>query len=148
MTDLGVILLDYRVKILCIPNYISWKSMIIPILKLLLDDNSNFITYTKSENEFSIILDEKCLSIFSVEEKSMVNIDPNTYFILQIFEDYYSPNDYCENGINHVGVVTRLSRIFSDNNIPILYINSYNNNYILFSEEYKMNIKNLFPGFF
>ena len=85
MTDLGVILLDYRVKILCIPNYISWKSMIIPILKLLLDDNSNFITYTKSDNEFSIILDEKCLSIFSVEEKSMVNIDPSTYFVLQIF---------------------------------------------------------------
>ena len=115
--------------------------MIVPLLKIWLDDTVKFITYTKTESEFSIILDEQCiLTNFSVEELSIINIDQSTYLVLQIFEDN-------ENGINHVGIVSRLSKIFSDNNIPILYINSYNNNYILVSDIYKPNLTSLFPGY-
>ena len=141
MEDFGIILLDYKVKILYIPFHINKKSMIVPLLKIWLDDTVKFITYTKTESEFSIILDEQCiLTNFSVEELSIINIDQSTYLVLQIFEDN-------ENGINHVGIVSRLSKIFSDNNIPILYINSYNNNYILVSDIYKPNLTSLFPGY-
>ena len=44
-------------------------------------------------------------------------------------------NHYCHQ-INDVGVVREISDFFNTINIPIIYINSFNNNYILIDSEY------------
>jgi hypothetical protein len=38
-------------------------------------------------------------------------------------------------GMDHVGIINRISGILTKNNIPILYINTFNNNYILVKEQ-------------
>lgn len=135
--DFGIVKLDYIVKILCIPENLE-KGMLLSILKVLINNKSTFITYTKSDNETSLILDSDSLKDFSEEELELVVIDRYDYRILQIFED--------STGTDHIGIVAHLSKIFADNKIPILYINSYNNNYILYPDIFKSQIDTLIAG--
>ncbi len=54
--------------------------------------------------------------------------DPREYYILNIHEDLP--------GIDHIGIVSQLSTLFSKNNIPLLYVNTFSYNLIMISEEY------------
>lgn len=135
--DFGIIKLEYIVKILYIPDNLE-KSMLFSILKVLINNKSRFITYTKTDNETSLIIDNNSLEDFSGEELALINIDSYDYSILQIFED-------CA-GTDQVGIVAGISKIFADNQIPILYINSYNNNYILYPTTFKTQIDTLITG--
>jgi len=48
---------------------------------------------------------------------------PETYQALRVYQ-----NDH---GINELGVVSKLAKFFSDAEVSILYVNSFNNNFIL-----------------
>ena len=54
--------------------------------------------------------------------------DPRKYSIINIHEDLP--------GIDHVGIVNKISGYFVENNIPLLYINTFSYNLILISDEY------------
>jgi hypothetical protein len=53
--------------------------------------------------------------------------DQRIYNIINIYEDIP--------GIDHVGIIHKISKLFIEKNIPILYINTYGHNIVLVSEE-------------
>jgi hypothetical protein len=53
--------------------------------------------------------------------------DHRIYNVINIYEDIP--------GIDHVGIIHNISKLFLEKNIPILYINTYGHNIILVSEE-------------
>ena len=55
--------------------------------------------------------------------------DPRIYTIINIHEDIP--------GIDHIGIIAKISRLFSEKDIPILYVNTYSYNLILVSNEWK-----------
>jgi len=57
--------------------------------------------------------------------------DQRIYNIINIYEDIP--------GIDHVGIIHNISKLFLEKNIPILYINTYGHNLILVSEENMSN---------
>ena len=61
-------------------------------------------------------------------EMNSITFDPREYTIFNIHEDIP--------GIDHVGIVNHISGIFSKENIPLLYLNTYSYNLILISSEH------------
>lgn len=82
----------------------------------------DFVNLSYTKEEFSLILPESYLKNLK-NLISYFNIYPNTYNILQFYENY-------EN-IKHTSIFNKLSSFFEKEDISIFYINSYNNNYIL-----------------
>ena len=54
--------------------------------------------------------------------------DPRAYHVVNLHEDVP--------GIDHVGIVHRITSYFVDHQIPLLYLNTYAYNLILISEEH------------
>ena len=54
--------------------------------------------------------------------------DPRCYHVINIYEDVP--------GIDHVGIVHRLTGYFTSQHIPLLYVNTFAYNLILVSDEY------------
>lgn len=61
------------------------------------------------------------------ENQSILH-DPREYTVFNLHEDIP--------GIDHVGIVHYISGLFMNENIPLLYINTYGYNLILISDEY------------
>lgn len=132
-----IVKMDYKVKIACIPEKLE-RNILLEIFKLFLDNRTRFISYTKSCEEVSIILDDYSMDISDLGNIDTINIEPTIYKVLQIFE--------CSSGIDHVGIVASLSKFFSGNHIPILYLNTYNNNYILYPESLEKTVDSVISG--
>lgn len=62
-------------------------------------------------------------------ESLSIRFDPREYHVFSVHED-------CP-GLDHIGIIHFLSGIFSNANIPILYVNTYASNLIFIAEEYK-----------
>ena len=60
--------------------------------------------------------------------------DHRIYNVINIYEDIP--------GIDHVGIIHNISKLFLEKNIPILYINTFGHNIILVSEENMSNAIN------
>ncbi len=100
---------------------------LIPILY-----NSNFFNVSQDNTELSLFVSSKVdLSLLS-----FLNCDNEEYNIIKINQNYHQIND--------VGVVSEISKFFSSINIPILYVNSFNNNYILIPRKHIDKIENHF----
>jgi hypothetical protein len=106
---------------------ISYKKSILgALLPILLDDK--FFSMTQSEKEFSLFVSTKLTDVIS-ELNSFndtiirINHVVDKYSVLRIYQDTHNINEH--------GIVFRLSKIFYEKNIPILYVNSYSNNYVL-----------------
>ena len=82
-------------------------------------DNDIFVSFTKNEDELSLIVTEKYIS----QNNNNLNIYDKKYSVFQIIEN-------CSE-IEKVGIVNCLSKIMATNGISILYITTYNNDYIL-----------------
>lgn len=94
------------------------------LMKCMFFSKSNFISYTKTDTDISVFIDNETFkqNVSSLDNNNMY--DPNNlYSVLQIYEFL--------SGIDHIGVVKKISSILANKNIPILYINSANNNYVL-----------------
>jgi hypothetical protein len=86
-------------------------------------------------DEYSLIIDESLfLENFNSSEHKLMVIDEKEYQIIQIYEE--------NNGIDDIGVVNSISKMFTDANISILYINSFNNNFIVVPREMIPTISN------
>ena len=89
------------------------------LCKTILEDEVTFYYHLKDDkdnNYAHFLLSKICVS------------DTRKYTVINIFEDLP--------GIDHIGIIYNISRLFLKENIPILYINTYGHNLILVSEEY------------
>lgn len=75
-----------------------------------------FFSLTCSEDEISLFIETKY-------KPKLEEIKDENYIVIRIYD--------FSDGIDNIGIVSKLSTILSSNNVPILYINSFNNNYIL-----------------
>lgn len=114
-------MIDEQVSILKIhKHYID--QFIGPFTKYVLCPNiTPFYSLTSHNDEISLIIDSNYVKYF--ENISHINII-NNYKIIKIYNDVH--------GIDEVGIVCDIFASFVDKHIPILYINSHSNNYILF----------------
>ncbi len=102
------------------------KNILSSLLPVLLNDS--FFSMTQSEKEFSLFMSSKLTDVILElnnfnDSKSSVNRIVNEFSVLRIYQDTHNINEH--------GIVYNLSKLFYEKNIPILYVNSYSNNYIL-----------------
>ena len=92
------------------------------ILKLLFfSENNSFMSYTESTNEISIFINQNLIADIDFQSHG-VPCEHN-YRVFQIYENVHK--------INQSGIVQNISTLLASQDIPILYVNSYNNNFIL-----------------
>ena len=60
--------------------------------------------------------------------RTMCTHDPRIYHVIDIHEDIP--------GIDHIGIIYRISKRFVEKEIPILYLNTYGHNLVLISEDH------------
>lgn len=89
------------------------------LLPMLLSDD--FFSITQSSDELSLMISVKYGR--QIEKLYGCQSMPETYQALRVYQT--------DHGINELGVVSKLAKFFSNNGISILYVNSFNNNFIL-----------------
>jgi hypothetical protein len=96
---------------------------------------NNFLFFLSFSNpEISIFFNQNLYNI--INQMSNISIHNDNYKILELH--YFSNKD----GIEDIGIVSQITTILSKHNISILYINSFNNNYLLLKEnDYKTAIQ-------
>ena len=92
------------------------------LLPILVSDE--FYSLTQSKDELSLILNVK--HHYELSNMCRLTSMPDKYVVLRVYQESH--------GINEQGVVVKLAKFFSDNNVSILYVNSFNNNFILIPE--------------
>lgn len=87
-----------------------------------------FVSFTQTKKEVSLFI-----------SKSLLNEDELEFYDVKKDQPLYSGFRFytANHGIYHIGVVNKISNIFIGINIPILYVNSYGNNYILIESRFK-----------
>lgn len=80
-----------------------------------------FFSYTCSDDEVSLFIDSKC------EIKNINYSVMQGYRIIKMYDTV--------DNIDQIGIVSKISTIMKEANIPILYVNSFNENYILVEEK-------------
>ena len=97
--------------------------------EVLFKDKFVFFSMTVNDREVSIFVDQKISNILLEYYKDkIIGCTDNDYNAIKIY-------DSCD-GVDHVGIVSTISTMFAELKIPILYINSFNNNYILIKNTY------------
>ena len=120
---------EYRVRILMVDKKEKRKVLSL-LLQFLATEDDVFYNISEGDHELSIVAD---VSFEKYIKQLPCVYYPDTYRVIQIHEG-------CS-GIDHIGIVSEISSLFADINISILYINTYNNNFILIKEnEYKKGI--------
>lgn len=104
------------------------------LYKCTIEDYQNIKINIENILSISVLDDE--VSLFLYHSDSLHNFmkkfciyDDRYYSIFRIYEDII--------GIDHVGIISHISTKFSEQKIPILYLNTFSNNLILVSEEYR-----------
>ena len=114
-------------------NTLKRIELLQPILELTMmspkvsKSQTHFFSLTSTDDELSLVTDKELLLALKRDGK-LTDIDDynttnKTYHVLQFHEGM--------SGISHTGIVEYLSRLFSAQGIAIIYINTYNNNFIL-----------------
>ena len=93
---------------------------------LFYSDNKHFISILKNDNEINIMVSSKLLK----ETDSEVNYKkyPKKYNIIQIIEG--------TSIVSISGIIHKLTGLFAEKDIPILYNSTYLNDYIFIEEGY------------
>lgn len=99
-----------------------YRTIILPFNICSMED---IMCQTFLEDEVTIYLySDKLDSTLS----KFCKFDTRVYHIINIHEDIP--------GIDHIGIIAMISKIFSEKGIPILYINTYSYNLVLVSSEW------------
>ena len=100
------------------------KNILFTLFLLSFNEKNIFISFTNHDSELSIICD-------NVIEKYL-----DKHINYTVLKNYKCIRIYdTADNINNIGIVSKISTLLKDNNIPILYINSFNNNFILFEDQ-------------
>ena len=105
------------------------------ISKYNLYNVDDILAQTFLEDEITIYYLIKNISGGSTENQYIHHIlskictsDNRSYTVINIYEDIP--------GIDHIGIINKISNLFLVQNIPILYINTYGHNIVLVADEY------------
>lgn len=130
--DFYVNILPNEVTIINLNN-LKRSELLQPILELTMMSSkvakaeTHFFSLTSTEDELSLVTDKDLLLTLKRNGKLSdiddYNTTNKTYRVLQFHEGM--------SGVSHTGIVEYLSRLFSVQSIAIIYINTYNNNFIL-----------------
>jgi hypothetical protein len=127
LTNMSHSILSWRkyeknLKVICINECNS--DIILKIIKIVMDNNREiFFTMTRSADETTIIVDED-LDCFN--EGYLYKEDYIGYILL-------NTNSFMEES----GLLKKISAYFEQYQIPILYITTVNNNYLIIPKEYE-----------
>jgi hypothetical protein len=112
------------------------KDILLIILQYLLPNKDIFFSLTINDDEISII----CDSFIENYIQGIEHIVLKNYKCIRISDDY--------DNINYVGIVKKISTLLTEINIPILYINSFNNNFIIVETKFfQMAMNHLINNF-
>jgi len=113
--------LSYDLKIIMVNK--QHKDSLKDIIKECIFSNSDtFYNINEGDDEFSLVIDKKLEPLYKNKNKH-INEDPDIYKVIQIHQN--------RSGINNIGIVTQISTLFTDINIPILYFNTYKYNFVV-----------------
>jgi len=110
-----------------------WKYMhFINQLAFYCNKDKMFFCLTINRNEVSLIATKKYIEEYllnvCLDEMGDYNIYLKDYYVIQIYE---SVED-----IGKVGIISYFSTVMSENRIPILYIPTFSNDYLLIESQY------------
>lgn len=121
---------DTNVHLMCINT--EHKNQVLPyVLSLMYTTENNntlgkFFCITQGGTELSLFVPD-CIAQNVLHTLSgYLSSFTEKYTVLRVFQDTHM--------IEESGVVTQISKFFAERNIPILYVNSFNNNYVLVRE--------------
>jgi hypothetical protein len=126
--------LDQPVSLLCFTKS-EYKSLMFTLLKeVIFKDEHKFFALTVTDQEISVFLDQDAVDRFikPTNNYSADNLRPTAvdrdYRVIKVYD--------LMDGVTHIGIVSKISTLLAASNIPILYVNTYNNNYILVPDKY------------
>jgi hypothetical protein len=98
----------------------------------------SFFSLTICEDEISIFLDQNIVNNFITKNKKEIDCDIKFYQEpIAVDRDYRAIRVFDSmDGVSHIGIVSKISTLLSKSDIPILYVNSYNNNYVLVPDKH------------
>jgi len=116
-------------------KHIPIESLSFMLPKLLFYDKPKIFHYHHNtiDNEKMIIISDECYHI--IEPYITNNVYIIKYNIIQLMNTQECVND--------IGIIAHISALFSNENIPILYLTTLENNFILFEQEYYTKSLNL-----
>ena len=112
-----------KVRIMMVNKKEKDKVMSLLVHCMCSDDNI-FYNINEGDNELSLIIDTKMEEYY---KKINCVYFPDLYRVIQVHEN-------CS-GIEHIGIVSEISSLFTDINVSIMYVNTYNNNFILVKDK-------------
>jgi len=119
----------YPVYFIDIKN-IQQDGLMFYLTKILFYEQPEFLTfhYNNNDGERSILISEEAFHLL----KPIIN-----YNNIPFTHKYHCAHILNTNELmNDTGIVQKISSLFGKHNIPILYITTYNNNFVLFSTEF------------
>lgn len=126
MNDFSVVEHNNKISIVKIPSQDKILILYPLIQHIFYNKYENpFISFTETSDETSLFVDQEFFD--SVHNLPNNYSRKDNYRLLQIHE-----NDH---GIDHIGIVAKIATTFAKNDISILYVNSYNNNFILLEDK-------------
>ena len=122
------------ITLILIPKEEKEKCSYLITKYMFYNNNQNkFLSFTQSEDEVSLFVDSNF--VMECDSNILRNLSIRHGFkLIQICED--------QCGIDHIGIVAEIATVFSANGLSILYVNTFNNNFILIEEcDYTKSIK-------
>ena len=95
------------------------------IKECIFSDSDTFYNINEGDDEFSLVIDRKLEPLY--KNNKFIKKDPDVYKVIQVHQN--------KSGINNIGIVTQISTLFTDINIPILYFNTYKYNFVVVKKE-------------
>eukprot|EP01095_Lingulamoeba_sp_RSL-Kostka_P000685 TRINITY_DN10969_c0_g1_i1.p1 TRINITY_DN10969_c0_g1~~TRINITY_DN10969_c0_g1_i1.p1 ORF type:complete len:139 (+),score=36.38 TRINITY_DN10969_c0_g1_i1:49-465(+) len=103
------------------------------LISILMDVKDDLFALVNSDDEVTIIFEEKHFNKINKESIQLSGVQE--YFAFRLLES--------NNFIDESGVVKKVSTLLAEDSIPILYMTTFNNNYVLVQIEYKERAINI-----
>lgn len=130
MDRFSVSALPYRIRLYtCTPSV--FQQILLPFS--CLDWSTDILTLTVLEGEVTFYVEDRPGDLRNQEAHTVLRrfttADPRRYDVYDLHEDVP--------GIDHVGIIHRISGFFLERAIPILYVNTFGHNLVFVSEEHR-----------
>lgn len=122
ITDYFLELLDDKIKLYRFHPELFGE--VLGYILPLLTNTKDFFSITKDNKEYSLFIPANVGS--KIEHLSFICLSSDVYCVLKLYTE--------DNQINESGVVNKITQLFATHDVPILFINSYSQNFVLFPE--------------
>lgn len=122
-------LCKYKYRLLKIPKL---NDVFMPLMNEIINYKDGLLSFTMTTDEVSLIITE---DIYQDVFSKLPVYTTDTYYAATV--DTVNP------GLNEHGILSELTKIFAENQIPILCFSTYNYNYVLYLEKWHENVLKL-----